>query len=554
MPRLVACLLALAAYSGGSHPPLARAEQPLRTVAERTDYKATSRFADVVSFCDELVKRSQAVRVETFGTTTEGRKLPLMVISDPPVKSAAEAAEAGKLVVLAFANIHAGEVDGKEALLALARDLTAEKDHALLKDLVILIVPILNADGNERIDPKHRAEQNGPADGVGTRENAQGFDLNRDFVKLESPEVRALVKVLNVWDPAVVIDCHTTNGSRHRYTLTYDGPRYPLGSPRLAEWADQHLFPEVTRQVKAATGFDIAPYGNFSKDREKWETYPASPRYGLQYFARRGRVGVLSESYTYAPFKDRVKASYAFVKACLEYVAASVNYLRPAMSVGERAKAVPLQTKTVARPRKLTVLGFEEEVRDGRRVPTERPRDYQLDFVAHVEPEQLLVRPEAYLVPAHCVEAVRTLQRHGIQVEELREDIDLDVEAYQVTAVDLQSRPFQKHQLVSVQAKPRTETRRVPAGTMVVRTGQRLGDLAAYLLEPTAEDGLATWNFFDADLLPGKEFPVLRLPKLVPLTTGAAMIFRRSSLCAAADSKHAVTNAWLAFTRSLNGA
>ena len=92
---------------------------------------------------------------------------------------------------------------------------------------MILLVPILNADGNEKIDPKNRPGENGPADGVGTRANAQGLDLNRDFVKLESPEVRALVKLFNAWDPALVVDCHTTNGSKHRYTLTYDGPRYP---------------------------------------------------------------------------------------------------------------------------------------------------------------------------------------------------------------------------------------------------------------------------------------------------------------------------------------
>src|SRR5207244_4509600 len=161
----------------------------------KTEYKATSRHADVIAFCDALAKRSSLVRLQTLGTSQEGRQLPLLVIADPPVMSPEEAAKSGKLIVLAFANIHAGEVDGKEALLALARDLTAEKGHPLLKDLVILFVPILNADGNERIDPKNRTAQAGPADGVGIRANAQGLDLNRDFIKLESPEVRALVKL-----------------------------------------------------------------------------------------------------------------------------------------------------------------------------------------------------------------------------------------------------------------------------------------------------------------------------------------------------------------------
>ena len=145
-------------------------------------------------------------KLDYFGTSHEGRKLPLLILSDPPVATAEEATKAGKLVVMAFANIHAGEVDGKEALLALARDLTDKKGHPLLKDLVILLVPILNADGNEKIDPKNRPGENGPADGAGTRANAQGLDLNRDFVKLESPEVRALVEALQ----------HVGPGARHR--------------------------------------------------------------------------------------------------------------------------------------------------------------------------------------------------------------------------------------------------------------------------------------------------------------------------------------------------
>ena len=270
-----------------SFPRLARAEEPLQTVAEKSAYKTTSKSEDVVAFCEEIAKRGPNAKLDYFGTSHEGRKLPLLVIADPPIATAEEAKQSGKLVVLVFANIHAGEVDGKEAVLALARDLTDQKTHPLLKDLVILLVPNLNADGNEMIDPKNRLGDNGPIDGAGVRTNAQGLDLNRDFVKLESPEIRALVKLVNTWDPAVIIDCHTTNGSHHRHTLTYDGPRYPSTDTDVAKWTMNTLFPTVNKKVKDATGFDIAPYGNFNKDRTKWETYPALPRYSIQYFALR---------------------------------------------------------------------------------------------------------------------------------------------------------------------------------------------------------------------------------------------------------------------------
>src|SRR5947207_8066409 len=161
--------------------------QDLQTVAEKTDYKATSRHADVLAFCDELVKRSPVVRRVDMGKSVEGRPLPLLILADPPVSTPAEAAKSGKLVAYVQANIHAGEVDGKEALLMLAREIATANERPLLKDLVLVFCPIFNADGNEKIDRAHRTSQNSPADGVGIRENAAGSDLNRDFTKLAPP-------------------------------------------------------------------------------------------------------------------------------------------------------------------------------------------------------------------------------------------------------------------------------------------------------------------------------------------------------------------------------
>src|SRR5439155_18037103 len=149
-----------------------------------------------------------------------------------------------------------------------------------------------------------------------------------------------------------------------------------------------------------------------------------------------------------------------------------------------------------------------------------KPKEYSLAFVARVVPVESAEVPFAYLVPPEYTAAVDTLRRHGVKAEELREDIELDVGAYQVTAVDVRAQPFQKHNIVMVGVKPRAEHRMIPAGTVVVKTDQPLGDLAAYLLEPQAEDGLATWGFFNDGLLPGRDVPVLRLPKSYPLALG----------------------------------
>jgi dipeptidyl aminopeptidase/acylaminoacyl peptidase len=509
--------------------PTTRAEPP-RTVAESSDYVATSKHADVLDFCERLAKESPLVRVGTLGTSQEGRKLPLLIVADPPVATAAEALKSKKVVVFAMGDIHAGEVDGKEALLMLARDIATAKERPLLKDLVLVFAPIFNADGNEKISKDNRPEQAGPTGGVGTRANAQGLDLNRDFVKLESPEVRSLVRFFNQWDPAVFIDCHTTNGSFHRYTVTYEGGRCPAGDQRIVTQVRDVLLPDAGRGLEKDAGYRSYFYGLFSADHSRWETVPPTPRYGIHYVGLRNRVAVLCESYSYAPFKERVLASRAFVKAVCEHVADNKDKLAKPLSearedttrAGKEPKPTDklvLRSKPVPLGRPYALLGFEEEVKDGERVSTGKPKEYEVQYMGGAEPTLSVTRPYAYLFPANLTAVVENLQRHGITVDELREDIELDVEAYRIDKVT-RAREFQKHQTAEVDATVRKETRRIEAGTILVRTGQPLGSLAAYLLEPRSADGLATWNFFDAVLHEGKDFPVLRLPVAVPLTAG----------------------------------
>jgi YD repeat-containing protein len=513
VPRRLAVLVLLALV------PFARGQE-LLTVAEKTDYKATSRHADVLAFCDELVKRSPVVRRIDMGKSVEGRPLPLLILADPPVSTPAEAAKSGKLVAYVQANIHAGEVDGKEALLMLAREIATAKERPLLKDLVILLCPNFNPDGNEKFDANNRRSQNGPPE-VGVRANAAGLDLNRDFVKLESPEVRAFVRMMNEWDPALVIDCHTTNGSYHRYTLTYDGPRHPNTGPALVEAIRDRMLPAVSKTMKERTGFDSFVYGNFSRDHARWTTYGHTPRYSTQYVGMRGKIGILSESYSYAPFKDRVTASREFVRAWLEYVAAHKDEVRKLLAENKQGDTLAVRTESAVL-KKVTALGYEEETKNGRRVAiTDKPRDYDLELVTRVEPTERVTKPFAYLFLPSFAAAVEILQRHGITVEELREDIELDVESYRVEKIVNTERSFQGPAQVSLDvAKPRAESRRVTAGTILVRTAQPLGTLASYLLEPRSEDGLATWKYFDAGLAENRDFSVLRLPKATPLTAG----------------------------------
>lgn len=510
VPRLA--LLSLLLCAGIAKPQT----PPLQTVAETSDYQATSRHAEVVDFCERLSKLSSLVRLGELGKSGEGRKLPLVILADPPLSTPEEASKSGKLVVLALANIHAGEVDGKEALLMLARDVATAKDKSLLKKLVLVVAPIFNADGNEKIDKEHRREQNGPANGVGIRENAAGLDLNRDYIKLDSPEVRALVRFFNAWKPAFFIDCHTTNGSYHRYTITYEGPVCPAGDAKLIALARDEMFPEVSRRLEKRSGYRSFFYGNFSRDRTRWETVPAVPRYGTHYAGLRNCIGVLSESYSYAPFRDRVLGTRDFVRTILEYASENKDKLQMALMEARKKKdKIALRHRMKPLPGRTTILGFEEERKDGRTVATKKPKDYTVEYLGVAETTLSVRRPYAYLFPASWAKVVENLQRHGIDVEELREDIELDLEIYRIDK-ETKAAIYQKRQSIEVEVTARKETRRIAAGTVLVRTSQPLGTLAAYLLEPQAEDGLCAWSFFENAIREGADYPVLRLPNETP--------------------------------------
>ncbi len=500
-----------------------RGETPLLTIAEKSKFKATSTHAEVVDFCKELAKRSPLIHLTELGKSVQGKSLPLMVISNPKVSSIAEAKKSKKLIFFILGNIHAGEVAGKEGALMLMRDLTLKKSP-LLKKVVLVVAPIFNADGNDQMASGNRPGQVGP-EKMGVRHNAQGFDLNRDFVKLESPEVRALVKALNDWKPEVFMDLHTTNGSKHRYTLTYDGPRNPAGDERIVKSVRDVMLPAIEKKLMKH-GFRSFFYGNFSRDRKQWVTYPSLPRYGISYVGLRNRISILSEAYSYATYKDRVLASRDFVRSCLDYFTENQKtvqaLLRSAeqstIEAGRKPRAdskIHLRFRSAALKKPFTVLGFDGE----------KPKDFKLPFVGLCEPTLSVTRPYAYLFPPRA-KVVENLQRHGIVAEELREDIELDLEVYRLDKIERSLREFQKHNLTLAEASMRKVKRMVKAGTILVRTGQPLGSLAGYLLEPQAQDGLLAWNFFDTDLKVGNDFIVARLPKPVPLNKGAVRPLR----------------------------
>lgn len=487
------------------------------TVAEKSGFQRTATFEEVSALSSRLAEGSRTLRLETFGTTVEGRALPMLIASDPPAATAEEARKAGKLVALLFGNIHAGEVCGKEALPMLAREIRMAEGgagvesaaHPLLKDWVLILVPILNADGNERVGPveRNRPGQNGPAE-TGIRSNAAGLDLNRDWSKLESPEVRAIARLLRGWDPDVVIDTHTTNGSRHQYTLTYGASKHPAGDAGGLNAFASGVAVEAGRRLEGRTGYKAFFYGYFNRDKTEWLTYPAQIRYGTNLQGVRGHVGLLSEAYSYAPFEDRVRSTLEFCRASLEVAAERRAEMERVREAARRPPdRVALRVAEEPLPEPETVLGFEDD-----RDPNSPSKTFEVRRMDGRRIEESAARPWGYYIPPGYPEAVDNLRRHGIASTVLREDREADdVEWHAIEGIETADRPFQGHALRRYRTRLESGAEWLRAGGHVVRTDQPLSALACLLLEPGSEDGLGAWNFFDEGAREGGKFPVFRL-------------------------------------------
>jgi YD repeat-containing protein len=502
---------------------------PPVTVAERSDYARTGTSEDVERFLQTLHEQSERTWLGSIGRSNEGKDLPLLVVADPPVRSPEQAARSGKLVVLLFGNIHAGEVCGKEALQMLARELALGERSPLLDELIVCFVPNYNPDGNDKMDEGNRPGQIGP-DEMGERHNAQDLDLNRDWIKMEAPETRALVRFMRQWDPAVVVDTHTTNGSHHRYVLTYQGPKHPASHPPLIEFVRDTFIPQFDERFETQTQYDAWVYGNFADNHTKWTTYPASPRYGTPYRGLRNRVALLSEAYAYAGYKDRVIATLEFCRAVLqesaEHKEAILEAIRAADAFNDtdEPRTIALREEAVAFEERFTALGYQEYDGAGNKIePTDEPRDYQVELINDFEPTLSVERPWAYLFSAELSAIAEHLQRHGVEVQEVREDMEVDVQAYRIDEMRYADRAFQGHRVLDVaKTTPVVRGVRVQPGWYLVRTKQKLGNLAAYMLEPQATDGLASWNFLDDRVQQGGDFPIYRLPETAPILTRAA--------------------------------
>jgi hypothetical protein len=553
-----AALTTVVSACAGTVPgPIGPASYP-RTRPELTNYRETSRYADVRQFLDSLRKLRAPLVFGSIGKTNEGREIPFVIASRPLVSTPSEAKRLGRPIVYVQANIHAGEVEGKEALLALLRDLTFSGKPNALDSIVLIAVPIYNADGNERFAPQsvNRTEQNGP-ERVGIRANAQNLDLNRDYVKAEAPETRASLTMFNTWDPDVFVDLHTTDGSFHGYALTYS-PSLNPAAVFGGVYARDSLLPVLRSRMRTRHGFEVFDYGNFVSDGrglvadstvpQGWETYDSRPRFGTNYYGVRGRIAILSEAYSHDTLERRIASTYAFVNEILSLVAEKSVAIR---SLSARADSQPLawgrspdslqmvavRSELVSSPPMLDVIREDLEktgdssltqpgVPRGER-RTGRYRIVRMPVYDRFTSTLDRVPPAAYVLAPEDTAIVTLLRLHGVRVDRSDSAWTARGESFVIDSIITNPRPFQGHHEVRLKGRWERGLQSLPPNSFIVSTAQPRGTLVVYLLEPESDDGFTTWNFFDTRIQKGGKYPVKHIFDLSRRGRGAAV--RRSS-------------------------
>ena len=487
----------------------------LQTPFEESGGKRTPTYEETMAWFADLAADSPLIELTSFGTSPQGRKLPLVIADLEGGFTAADHHDReDRVVLLVEACIHAGESCGKDAGMLLLRDLAENPDLAaeLLNKVTFLFVPIFNVDGHERFGPHNRINQNGPEE-MGWRVTGQNLNLNRDFLKADTPEMRDWLGMFNEWLPDFFIDIHSTDGADYQYAITYSMETRGNMDPGLTAWTV--AYEEKMNAAMVADGFPMAPYVAFKKwhdPRSGLKTWVATPRFSQGYTALQNRPGLLIETHMLKDYPTRVESTLKLVTNTLSWLNTDAGRLRDLVvaadmataSPGFRAAPFPLKFELTEDSTMVAFAGVSyetvtSEVTGGQWSHfSGEPETMELAFFGKHKPSVTADLPEAYVIPPEWTAAIERLAAHGVEFQRLASPVELEIRTWKFSDAKWQERPYEGHHPVTFTSEPVTETRIFPAGSVVVDMNQRTARVVAHLLEPRAPDSLMQWGFFDA--------------------------------------------------------
>lgn len=497
----------------------------LRTVAERTAFTRTMSTLQLHEYISTLKWKSEHLHVVNMFTSPLRRVAPAIVLANPRVTSAQQAGTSGKPVVFLMGNIHPPEPEAAEALLLVARDILLGERRHLLDNQIVIIAPIFNVDGTDTFVTQDGSLGSVTPHILGVRENAGGLDLNRDAVKLETVEANGLYRLLNAWDPILLLDGHLMSRVSHGYANTYGTTTVPAAHPGPRDYMNDRLFPAVRDRVRRDFGLEVfthALFGNawpptdWSHDRAAWTV---EAKFIVNDFGLRNRLAIITETPGQPTFERRVYAQYAYITALLEYTNEHARELQAVVQAADdetvanvRARAESGQLRNFLdgeyRSRgKIDILAYRENVAEylpGTSVRGTRPGTASgppeivpglEDLTMPVGTRDAIV-PRAYIIPAELTGIVARLRAHDIAVDTLAAPMRAEGEEFIVERMRKVRRSGYEMTVLDGEFSP-LQVREFPAGSFYLDMAQPMANAAFYYLEPQARDGFVGWGLFD---------------------------------------------------------
>lgn len=507
-------------WNGKSRSLVVAKTDPWITPAEKNDFRTTPFYDEMTAWLKKLVAAAPQLKMISLGKSPESCDIWMVIASGEKQFTPEGLRRSGKPIILAQAGIHPGEIDGKDAGLMLLRDMTVRgTKKELLEHASFLFVPIFNVDGHERSSKFGRVNQRGP-EVMGWRTNAKNLNLNRDYAKIDSPEMEAMIRALNQWQPDLYVDIHVTDGADYQYDITFGFNGAGGHSAAIANWLEKTFTPAVTNDLEKMGHIpgstDVAGWIDPFDLMKGIKSWLANPRYSNGYGDARHLPAVLVENHSLKPYDQRVLGTYVFLESAIRAVASNAAALHQAIDSDRKANAttIPLawDIDPTAQPETIEYKAVESRtmpsaISGGLRIEfTGKPVTLKIPYQHANHVSASVTRPKAYWIPPAWREVVQRLQIHGIQFERINAPRDVKMSMYRLEEMRFQGKeqakgeeeqPFEGR--VQITARPVVEqrTEHYPAGSVRVPTDQPLGDLAAVLLEPASPDSFLQWGFFN---------------------------------------------------------
>jgi murein tripeptide amidase MpaA len=516
-------------WKGKSELLIAKANNPWITPTEKANFITTPDYAQTMSWLKKLSDASPLLSMISIGKSPEGRDIFMIIASADKIVTSAALKNSSKPLLFVQAGIHAGEIDGKDAGMMLLRDIAFGDKKQLLDAVNLLFIPILNVDGHERSSAYNRPNQRGPQN-MGWRTNAENLNLNRDYAKQDTKEIRAVTNVINEYDPLLYMDIHVTDGADYQYDITFGGHGQQGYSQGIATWLSTKFKPRADEDLKA-NGHIPGPLLFAVNNRDFSQgniLLLGEPRFSNAYGDVRHMASVLVENHSLKPFKQRVLGTYVLLESTMRLLATDGQSLREGTKAdrAKRAAQLPMKWNVPQMPNAVTfnahanesnnsvvpdsmdLLGIESmlvksPVTNAEYVDwTGKAIVTRIPTYKATEASELISRPKAYYVPASSYEVIERLKRHGIQMEMLQQPREVSVEMYRIHDAKFQNadgraQPFEGHIQVTATTSVEVRKQSFAAGSAVISTDQPLGDLAMLLLEPKSTDSYFSWGFFN---------------------------------------------------------